>query len=173
MRLITFSFFCLLAATHAYADDLYVTDLQSVELLAAPRDGADSRTSVTSGTRLQSITNRGAYLKVRTEDGREGWIRESLVTADPPARARLQSLTQAQADLEEKMAGLRSSIARLQQTQARLLEENRHLMERLRAPTPTRPIQANRFWLWAAVAGVLVAIAAFAGGALWQARRGR
>jgi SH3 domain protein len=172
MRPTIFASLLLLVAPHADAETLYVTDLRSVELRAAPGEDAAIRSRVTSGTQLEILAHRDNDVKVRTAEGQEGWLREELLASEPPAHARLQLLARTQAELEEEMTRLRTSMGRLQEAQMRLLDENHRLVERLRTPAAPPTAAQSTLGSWGLAALLLgAAAAAFAVGAFWQARR--
>jgi len=73
------------ASSGAKGISVYVTS-SSVNI----RSGAGTEygvvTAVTKGTKLTMIEESGSWYKVRTIDGKEGWVRNDLVSLSPPAQ---------------------------------------------------------------------------------------
>lgn len=68
----------------AWADRRYVSDQLFVSLREAP--GKDSRriTVLRTDTPVEVLEESGRYLRVRTEDGQEGWVDEQYLTREVP-----------------------------------------------------------------------------------------
>jgi SH3 domain protein len=67
-----------------YADTQYVSD----KLIITMREGAGGEytiiKSLKSGTPVEVLEETGAYYKVQTKDGKEGWALKQYITADIP-----------------------------------------------------------------------------------------
>ncbi|MGQ0585768.1 MAG: TIGR04211 family SH3 domain-containing protein [Gammaproteobacteria bacterium] len=102
----------------AFAEDKvrYVTDELAIVLRDAPGDGP-SRGQLLSGARVVVLESRpDGYARVRTADGREGWIIEKYVQPEPAARARL-------AQAGKELAAAQAELKALKEDNARLLED--------------------------------------------------
>jgi SH3 domain protein len=110
----------LLAAGAAAAQEpvRYVTDELVIALRDGPRGEAPTRGVLTSGARVVLLERRAdtGYARVRTSDGREAWIQEKYLVAEPVARTRVERA-------EKELAAAQAELAKLRQDHARLLED--------------------------------------------------
>jgi uncharacterized protein YgiM (DUF1202 family) len=83
----------LLAAFAAHAQTLYVTDKVEAAVYAQPTLDGDRVRLLESGDAVEQVSREGDTVRVRLEDGSEGWIAGSYLVADIPATRQLQSLT--------------------------------------------------------------------------------
>lgn len=86
-----FLLFFLFLATAAQAEVVYVTD-QLVVLLRSEQGAGEKIAKLFSDTPLQLLEKSGRFLKVRTQDGNEGWLEEQYTTTDPPQQVIIDSL---------------------------------------------------------------------------------
>ncbi len=171
---------CLLAslagAEAVMAEQVYVSDTLRVGVRPEP----DNRTSpvdvVLSGMRLEVLERREGYLRVRTEKGTTGWVREAYVVASPPATVRLQTLQTEQAALARRLAEAEAAAQALEKANRQLVrrvddltaERSRLIREqaRLQAAVPEpRPFSAT--WMWWLLGIAAVATAGFFTGISW------
>jgi SH3 domain protein len=115
------AFLLLLAASAgAFAQEQvrYVTDELAIALRAGPAGEGPTRGVLTSGDRVVLLERRPdtGYARVRTGDGREAWIQEKYLVAEPIARARVERAGQ-------ELAAARAELAKLKEDHARLLED--------------------------------------------------
>jgi len=109
-------FFTVCAAAVAEDKVRYVTDELAIVLRDTPGEGA-SRGQLLSGARVVVLESRSnGYARVRTADGREGWIIEKYVQAEPVARERL-------ADAERQLAAAQAELKTVKEDNARLLAD--------------------------------------------------
>jgi SH3 domain protein len=96
----------------------YVTDELAIVLRDGPGGSAPTRGVLTSGARVVVLESRAAsgYARVRTGDGREAWIQEKYLQAEPIARARVERA-------EKDLAAAQAELAKLKDDHARLLED--------------------------------------------------
>jgi predicted RNase H-like nuclease (RuvC/YqgF family) len=139
----------LLAAVAAQAQTLYVTDKIEVSVYAQPTLEGDRVRILESGDAVELVSREGDSVRVRLEDGSEGWIANSYLVVDIPPTRQLQTLT---AEVERLRASTRTDSSastelktlkdRNTQLQADLAGAQRDL-EALRAkgsaPAATRP----------------------------------
>jgi SH3 domain protein len=180
-------FFIALLATLAGGvtmaqDVVWVTDSLQLGLHRA-RDTSDTAfQNLVSGTRLDVLERAGAYARVRTPDGQEGWVRTAFLVDDPPARFRVAeaeaelealrielararaariSAEEETARLRRQVAGHNESLGSVQTTLSRLRAENELYEERLQRYRRSVPLHLT-------IAGLLVAgVGGFAGGLWW------
>lgn len=90
-KVVFFLLFFFFIAANAQAEVVYVTDRLLV-LLRSEQGGGEKIAKLFSDTPLQLLEKSGRYLKVRTEDGNEGWVEEQYTTTDPPKQTIIDSL---------------------------------------------------------------------------------
>ncbi len=119
MRRIACLLLLLACSVPALAQDTvrYVID----ELTIALRDGANgegpTRGVLTSGARVVVIERRSTgYARVRTADGREAWILEKYLQAQPIARTRVDRA-------EKDLAAAQAALKKLKEEHDRLLAD--------------------------------------------------
>jgi len=108
------------ASAGALAQDQvrYVTDELAITLRETPSGEGASRGVLTSGARVQVLETRPAtgYARIRTADGREAWILERYLKAEPVARTRVERA-------EKDLAAAQAELKKLKDDHARLLED--------------------------------------------------
>jgi len=78
---------CLVAASAVPAETLYVTDRVLVGLHQAPDEASPLITSLPSGTAVETLETREGFTRVRTPDGKTGWMSSGYLVAQQPATA--------------------------------------------------------------------------------------
>ena len=120
MHRITGLLLLLMAGAPALAQDTvrYVTDELAIVLRDSPSGDGASRGVITSGARVVVLERGGAngYVKVRAPDGREAWIQERYLKAEPVARTRVDRA-------EKDLAAAQAELKKLKEDHARLLED--------------------------------------------------
>jgi len=96
----------------------YVTDELAIVLRENPNGEGASRGTLLSGARVQLLESRPAtgYARVRTADGREAWILERYLKAEPIARTRVERA-------EKDLAAAQAELKKLKEDHARLLAD--------------------------------------------------
>ncbi len=110
-----------LSATSAQAQKAWVVD-RDVNLTLRTGAGTQYRIigSLTTGDVATILTRGDGWTKVRTAEGKEGWVSAGFLQASPPARVKLERLER---DAEE----FRSQAAELSEKTADLLASNDEL----------------------------------------------
>jgi len=163
---------------------VYVTDQLRLGLYASEAASGRPQRTLISGAKLDVLERSLQTIRVRTEDGDEGWVKTAylvdeapaarriepleadnarLTTALETARAERQAAEQARAELATRLDSQSADIARLEELQS----ENQALEARLDATG----VRVSLPWLAAATALALL-IGAVAG-YLWLDRRVR
>lgn len=169
----------------------FVSDKLVLNVYAEPDQSSARVATIQTGDAVEELERSGSLVRVRLEEGLEGWVGASYLTGDAPAIVRLRELQRQQpgpaprvdkASLEE--------IAQLKKENTALRGQVSELQARVAAPVasppqgetitemPAAPMQAAAFpatapsdilgWL---VAMLLVGAASFAGGYQTLARR--
>jgi hypothetical protein len=107
----------MLGALGAHAETRYVADQASIAMSASP-DGAGERTGeIASGEQVEVLERLEDRVHIRLDSGREGWVKASDLTADPPLRLQLAARTH---ELEERTHQLDQARQQLAVLQAQL-----------------------------------------------------
>jgi len=104
-------------ALPSHAQDAYVSDRLAVPLYGAPSDQARMvDRALPGGSRITLLepAATGAFTRVRTETGLEGWLAASVISTEPPARERLAAAEAEVERLSATVVELRGAIQRLQ-----------------------------------------------------------
>jgi SH3 domain protein len=90
-KVLFFLLFLFFFAATAHAEVVYVTDRLLV-MLRSEQGGGEKIAKLFSDAPLQLLEKSGRYVKVRTEDGQEGWVEEQYTTTEPPKQIVITSL---------------------------------------------------------------------------------
>lgn len=184
MRLITI----LLALTPFVAvaaeDTVYITDELRLGLYDGEQTTGRPFQTLISGARLEVLERALMTVRVRTEDGVEGWVKTAYLVTSEPARRRVERLEREYATMSDQFDSIRAvetgknsriesletDLAEAQQNISKLPELEEDNAE-LRAALDATGISVALRWL------IIAAIAAFAigclAGYLWLDRRVR
>jgi len=106
----------IIAPVFAHAETQYVSD----NLIIMMRSGAGGDYKIIktlkTGTPLQVLEDAGEYYRVKTKDGKEGWVLKRYITTDVPKPIII-------AGLKRKIAKLKDSIEKLKGERAALKED--------------------------------------------------
>ena len=174
----------LAAESAANADVLYVTDELRLGLYAGEETSGRTLKTLISGARLDVLERSLMSVRVRTEDGDEGWVKTAYVTPLEPARRRLAAIEasreQANAQLanrEHQIQGLNERVSELEAALGEaqqnindlpaLRSENASLKETLARRGITVPLT------WFGLAALVALVAGVVLGYWWLDRRVR
>jgi SH3 domain protein len=111
----------VLAAPAVRADPIYVIEQLVVSVTSDPGADAERIAQVKSGDKLELIERQADEAHVRLPNGKDGWIKSSYLTTDPPLQTRLtertaevEKLKQEQDKLKQDGEKLRQDVSRLQ-----------------------------------------------------------
>jgi hypothetical protein len=79
-------------------ETVYVTDVLRLGLQATSDIDDRAFDTLLSGTELDVLERVPSFARVRTADGREGWVRSAYLVTDKPAQLRLLDLEAASAE---------------------------------------------------------------------------
>lgn len=117
-----------------YAETRYVTDIFQITLRSGQSTKNEIIRMIPSGqalTVLERVTSSG-YSKIRTPDGREGWVLSRYLMEIPSARARLSRAETKLADTEQSLGKIKTGLKQLNSEKGTLETENRQLKQQNR-----------------------------------------
>ena len=168
--------FCLPFSVIA-ADTVYVNDMLRVGVRTDPASNEAPIAVVTTGTALSVLERQGNYLKVRTEDGTEGWVNSVYTSEQKPARMRLAQLQKAYAQNQEQLQSLQAKLSadetrvkQLQQALTDAHQEKQQLKGQL-GQLKSRLGESQWAWLASAVAFILLFVGGIFLGSTWRRQR--
>lgn len=101
----------LLAAVPALAaETVYVTDELRLGMYDNEQTNGRAFKSLVSGDRLEVLERSLMSIRVRTDDGEEGWVKTAYVVTKEPARRRVAGLEEANGELEQANAELTAKL---------------------------------------------------------------
>ncbi len=114
-------------ATPAMAAQIaYISDTLRVGVRPEPDNQVAPISVVTTGMKLEILERQGGYVRIRTDKGVTGWIKDIYVVETPPAGIQLKTL-------QDKYAGQEKKILALQESARQLTRKNLELAEKLKA----------------------------------------
>lgn len=95
----------------------YISDDISVTLRDQPRNDAPPTATLKSGARVTVLQSLGpeSFAKVRTVDGREGWMTARFLSSLPAAKERYQQAQQSLDSAQQRVQDLERQLATAQQ----------------------------------------------------------
>lgn len=153
----------------------FVSDKLVLNVYAEPDQGSARVATIQTGDAVEELERAGNLVRVRLEDGREGWVGANYLTSDAPAAVRLRELERQQkTPTREPGKELTEELARLKKETAALQAQNKELQSRLASATaaaaqvdqtpqmmPVSTVEMSN-------AGTELASAAPIGGAWWE-----
>jgi len=113
----------LVYAQTVSAETVYVSDNLRVGVRPSPDSSIAPINVVTSGMHLTVIESEGSYIKIKTETGITGWVKEVYMTKDVPVREKYKELNikyEKQADI---ISNLNESIEILTKIKTALITD--------------------------------------------------
>jgi SH3 domain protein len=112
----------------ASAETVYVTDSLRLGLHAASDTNDQPLENLISGTALEVLERTTSYARVRTPDGREGWVKAVFIVTEKPAAAR-------ELELDTEIATLQGAVAEAKAAQTAAEQELSRLRAELQSTT--------------------------------------
>ncbi len=103
-----------------YAETVYVIDKLDVGLRADLSEGSAVVKTVRLGMALEVLERYENFVRVRDQQGTEGWIDGRYISPEPPARLQVKQL---KSELSKTRAQLSKARAKLKETEAVLVQE--------------------------------------------------
>ncbi len=111
----------------------YVSDELAIVLRASAGNEGASLGVLTSGARVEVLSSSGdntnGYARVRSADGREGWVLERYLKNEPIARERLQRAEKSLAAAQQDQAAARRELADAKAELKKIKEEHAKLLQ--------------------------------------------
>ena len=154
----------------AHAEEVYISDRLRVGVRPEPGQQYAPINVVVTGMKLKVLARKDGFIKIRSESGIEGWIRDIYAVDKPPAELRLKKLEKAHAKLKQELNRANETVKAMEDAQTVLNEQ----IDRLKAQRAE--LQRNQavliasdpdrgFW-WFML--VLVGVAGVVLGYLWH-----
>lgn len=84
------------AASQQIPQRRYVSDKLVLNVYAEPDQSSERVATIQTGDSVEELEREGKLVRVRLEDGREGWVGANFLTSDAPAAVRLRELEREQ-----------------------------------------------------------------------------
>jgi hypothetical protein len=110
----------LLTAPAVRADPTYVIEQLVVSVTSTPDAEGERIGQVKSGDKLELLEREADETHVRLPNGKDGWVKSSYLTADPPLQTRLTERTAEVEKLKQDADKLRQQDDKLKQDVSRL-----------------------------------------------------
>lgn len=120
----------LAATTANSAETLYVTDELRLGLFDNEKAEGRQFKTLLSGARLEVLERALMTVRVRTEEGDEGWVKLAYLVETEPGRRRAATLEKAQVALEAELASVRAELQKATAGSTDLEAELRNLRDR-------------------------------------------
>jgi len=105
------------------AESVYVNDILRVGVRPQPNNDIGPVSVVITGMKLEVLERSDAYLKIRTDKGVEGWIKDIYVSNKLPAQLELARLNKQHVKLLAEAAGKDELVRKTELANASLGEE--------------------------------------------------
>lgn len=154
---------------------IYVNDNLRVGVRSEPSTRVAPFSVVVTGMKLEVLDQLPDYLKIRTNKGEVGWIKDIYVSNKPPAMLRIKPLKTRNQALKRQIQKRNESITILETANLSLNEQidnlkkdrSRWQLEKARSNYLQQEAVNGRFWWWISLAGLLLVAAAFTSGMIW------
>jgi SH3 domain protein len=121
----------LFLSAAAQAESIYVTDMLRLDMYSTEAMTGPVLLKLRSGDRMELLERKGRYAHVRSEGGKEGWVKSLYLVEEEPARTRVNKLEKSNVGLESTVKELRVQLAD-EQKKVSLLEQQQGDAETLR-----------------------------------------
>lgn len=117
---------------------LFVSDKLVLNVYAEADQGSERVATIETGEIVEALDRSNNFVRVRLEDGREGWVGANYLTSNAPAATRLRELERAQKSGLQTGKKSADEIARLKKETATLQAQVNELKARAAsAPVPS------------------------------------
>jgi len=105
------------------AETIYVTDVLKLKLRTTASNDADVVTNLSSGDKLTVLEKQKRYTKVKTKDGKVGWVQSWFLTDKVPATFLVANLTKEKQALTDQLARAETKLKNFDSETARENDE--------------------------------------------------
>ena len=172
---IGFLFYFIISFGHA--DSVYVKDSLRVGVRTEPSNSVAPIGVVVTGMQLEVLEKRDDYVRIRTDKGLEGWIKDTYVEAEPPAMLKLEQL-QKEYDKLRSRVGKHDDMIKTTETTNKSLNqqidslksENTELRDALQEEQQ-RHRESVTSYLWPILSYIVVGAIGVLIGVVWHRRQ--
>lgn len=150
---------------------MYIGDNLRVGVRPEPGTSTAPFKVITSGAVIKILQKTTGYVRIRTEDGAEGWIRHDYISDTLPARARVNEIEKELGQKQQEQQKLRQELAtannrnQAQEQQIGLLNNE---ISGLRQKYASLRPDSNRAWIYMIIATLSLCGLSFILGILWN-----
>lgn len=135
----------ILVPATSSAETLYVTDTLRLSLYQEPNSSSETIKLMTSGDAVEILERKGAYARVRTAQGEEGWAKLGFLVAEKPAVLIIEEAEAEKAKLQAQIDTLRAANdGSLERRLGELEAEVSRLTDELQEATEARDAAQSR-----------------------------
>jgi hypothetical protein len=122
----------------------FVSDKLVLNVYAEADQGSARIETIQTGDAVEELERAGTMVRVRLDDGREGWVGASYLTSDAPAIVRLRELQRQQPTPTPRVdKTLQDEVARLKKDNSALRGQVSELQARVATPASPPPPQGE------------------------------
>ncbi|NIQ12581.1 MAG: TIGR04211 family SH3 domain-containing protein, partial [Gammaproteobacteria bacterium] len=110
-------------SAQADPDTVYISDTLRVGVRSEPDSRAIPIGVVMTGMKLEVLDRQDNFIRIRTEKGLTGWIKDIYALEKPPAVIQLKQLRASQAMVTSGMEELQQTVKVLEETNTSLNEQ--------------------------------------------------
>lgn len=100
----------MLMPIYSMAETVYVTDILKLKLRASTGTDAQVITNLSSGDKLTVVEKQKRYTRVKTSDGRTGWVQSWFLTDKIPAAHKVDNLIREKETLVKQLLRAESKL---------------------------------------------------------------
>ncbi|MDM8525617.1 TIGR04211 family SH3 domain-containing protein [Desulfococcaceae bacterium HSG8] len=126
----TLFFLTIVMATAIYAETRYISDILYVSIREGKGKEYRAIKTLTSDAPVEVLTESGQYLKVKSTDGKIGWILKKYVSSDQPESIIISQLKKEIEELGENTRKSREEASRAEAELRQISEKYNDLLKR-------------------------------------------
>ncbi len=164
------------APVMAASNYVYISDTLRVGVRKEPQSGLPPIGVVLTGMRLKVLERRDGFMKIETDKGVTGWIKNIYVTEHPPSIIQLKALKKKYQQLEKELATSKDTATMLEKANLALNDQLDDLKsERQQWVRERAELLASQYQESSPVGFIilvlLLLLASFVGGIFWYKLR--